>query len=906
MAYQNLDQWTPQLPRNRQPGVTYEQWEAHAIAGHCEQLLKGVCAVPCDLRPDGTYPVSEDHMKPQIQGGDHSICNTRFLCPRANSSKRDRPDPIWSKLHPFFDQPLNAEALRTVQRTKGADLVRSHYRSLFRNPPDELYKVFMVLSWLVGTGKTLGMAGIALAINQMRRESEPAGGWRIKRALWLVHQEALVQSTAVELGGMVKGKRVIQSELVEHGICTVAPKVQTIEKVEDWRIGMNADIVIATPQSLWETDARVLTKEQKIEILAGFEMIVVDECQYAVERYVEICELAPKSFKFAVSSTHIDKDGTFLSQVQNGKYRDIFRLFSAAGYDPEAGIYKKLNPVFSNWEGNESLIEQAIADYQQDATQPNISRQHRRPFPAIDGRFYFRVSGGMAEVAQGTSVVGHVNDDSEHLNSVRKMAVVNRCREIASDPSWKYDPHIMLKFGSIKECQFFAQEIDKRAKAHNAPTWGATAVYSGSKGEHLGSPDHPWMLAKSNGGKVKKGSKRFVCVVNIGQFGINQPACAIIGWCDTLMTQIDIVQRIGRAIRARPGIGGDIRFVWNAASDPDYKFTIELHKAVQYIINMEQLVTDAFISLQDLIDPAPLQVRPGRGQPLLKERKLELTEVLGNELLVDPEASADELVDRVGHVIYGGSNGRMPDQAKEFIRDLVQRGPEVARTVKDDLFCLPSAMVPISYIKKEEPSREFTQEEVFKAIMSCEISEQAREFEWHQYQDDAKGVRETWHDRLYRQRIAEYAVPSASFHPHDILGVSTDRARKKSGRQAFGLTYSKRLEQILAPSLRHSATTLGFEFNAVINEARGHVRQALFRAARKAFGLPNFQEVTFAPMKDQIAHALCAPDVERTILSLAYGRVISRMQPYFPGLHYVMGDQITTVSQHVEDEGNAE
>lgn len=894
MAFQDLDQWTPQLPRTRQAGVEFEQWAAHAATRHCERLIKGDCLAPCGLKADSSYEVDFEHITPQISGGSSGIYNTRLLCSNANSAKRDGLDQHYAKTTGFFDQPLNAQALRPVQRAKGADLIRGRYKHLFSTPPDELFSVFMVLCWLVGTGKTLGMVANILAINEVRRQAEP-NGWRVRRVLWLVHQTTLVRSTATELGGMTKGRRVIQSEIVEHNICTRAPEVQCVEKPEDWIIGMDADIVVATPQCLWDTKGRTLTRERKAQILAGFDLIVVDECQYAVERYMEICDLAPKTLKFAVSSTHFDKNGTYLSQIDNGRYQNKFRLFSVAGYDEDAGIYKRLHPVFADWRNNSTLIEQAIADYQQAAKRSDIPRHHRPAFPAIDGDHYHRVAGGKAEIAQGSEIIGHVDDDTEHYNSIRKNAVIKRCRELASEEHWQFDSHVMLKFGSISECKQFASAIESDAKEHNAPTWGATAVYAGSKGENLGSPDHPWMLAKSNNGKVKKGSKRFVCVVDIGQFGINQPACAIIGWCDTTMTMIDIVQRIGRAIRARPGIDGDMKFAWNGASDASYEFTIQLHKAVDYILNMEDYVAESFLPLADLTYAAePLPMRPVTGQPLPKERRLEIIEVLGTELLVDPDLEPDELLNRVSRIVYGGTNGRVPEQAKEYIQDLVNRGPEIATQVKNDLFSLPSILTPISYISSEEPSMSFTKEEVYKEIMgSLHFTESSRKNEWKLYLEGDDEARKTWHKRLFEKRMAEHSVPAGAFHPHEILGVQ--RARK-----VFGRTYSRRLEQILAPALRHSSAISGIEYSQALKDLETPISRSLYAAAARVFGLSNFKQVTIAPRKDQIANALCAPDVERAILSFAYGRLLSKWPQYFPGLHRVLEDQISQVAGHLE------
>jgi hypothetical protein len=889
MAFQDLDQWTPICPESRQSDVDFEVYAAHVQSKHCERLLKGICkGKPCSLRADNTYPVEFEHIVPRDAGGDSSMANTRLLCSSENRSKRNGLDPYYRQPG-FFDQHLHDHKLRPAQKMYGSDQVLSSYRGLFRDLPDELFQVFMVLAWVVGTGKTLGIAGVLLAINQLRREHAPAG-WRIQRVLWLVHQDTLIDATGTELGGTTVGKAAIESELVEHGIVDYAPKVRQVRKPEDWILGMDGDIVLATPQSLWAAEGRVLSQARKAQILAGFDAVIVDEGHFAIERYLEICELAPKALKFTMTSTPFDRDMTFICDLADGRYRDRFRLFSAVGLD-SGSIHKVLKPVFRGWAEDPVKVEASLARYQQTGD--------ALVFPAIETENYHRVRGGVAKVGQGLDVLHEVNDNTEHLDSIRVMAVVNRCRDIASATTWGYDPHVMLKFGSIRECKFFSKEINAAAERERRSEWGAVEVYAGSKGAKLGSTENPWMLAKTNGGRVRKGSKRIACTVDIGQFGINQPACSIIGWVDTSMSFIEIVQRLGRAVRRRDPMDGDVHVVWDATKDPDYAFTIRLHKAVGYMNELVDRVSAAFPRLTDLNKQiAPLDDFATGPRSLPRSRKLEIVEVIG-AVSGGERLPIEQLIEAVDTAIYGGC-GHIPDRAREFIETIADPSSEEARELCDRLFSIPQIYTPVRFIREETAPEVFSDGEVADAInRHPDFSVRAKTLELQAYQAGDEEVRRNWQQILHEQRRREYAVPEASYHPREILGVVGRREREASSLSSMPNSYADRLRDVFKPALRHSCERNGTDSREVTMKLSVAINKALQRAAARALGLPDFKLTTLAPVKDQIGHALCCPDVEQAVISLAYGAVMKDMNGHFPGLNAMLSSQISDTASYV-------
>ena len=892
MAFQDLDQWTPVCPESRQADVDYEVYASHLQSRHCERLLKGVCkGKPCSLRGDGTYPVEFEHIVPRDAGGGSSLVNTRLLCSSANRTKSSKPDPHYQRPG-FFDQELHDHNLRPAQKMYGSDQVATSYRKLFRDLPDELFSVFMLLAWVVGTGKTLGMAGILLAVNKLRRDHEPAG-WRIRRVLWLVHQETLVDATGTELAGVTIGKRVVQSELVEHGITDFAPRLRKVCKPEDWILGMDEDIVLATPQALWSAKGRVLSRSRKAQILAGFDAIVVDEGHFAIDRYLEICELAPKALKFAMTSTPFDKDMNYICDLGGGVFRDRFRLFSAVGLDDS--IHKTIKPVFRSWHDDQAKVEAALSRYEQ-TNDPLV-------FPELNTSNYHRVRGGLAKVGQGAEVINEIEDNTEHPDSIRVMAVVNRCKEIAAASGWGYDPHVMLKFGSIRECRFFAKELNAAAERERRPDWGAVEVYAGAKGAKLGSTESPWMFAKGNAGRVTRGAKRIACTVDIGQFGINQPACSIIGWIDTSMSFIEIVQRLGRALRKRGDMTGEVHVAWDAAKDIDYGFTIRLHRAVDYINDMHTRVLQAFLPLGGLdgnIQPLP---EVGAGPDIIpRARKLEIAEILGS-LPGREDMEPGELVSVIDKLIYGGS-GRVPENVMSFVKAIATPASEEGRELCNKLFSIPQIYTPVRYIREENAPETFTDSEVEEAINKHpDFSARSKLLELEAYRSGDPEVNQNWQQFLYEQRRREYAVPEASYHPREILGV-TQKRRAGSGSDEARMenmsgSYAERLRNVFTPALRRSCDLAGHDPSGVLLRAAVAINKALQRSAARALGLDNFKLTTLAPVKDQIAHALCSPEVEQVILSLSYGAVMRDMKEQLPGLNTLFSQQIAEASDYV-------
>ena len=114
----------------------------------------------------------------------------------------------------------------------------------------------------------------------------------------------------------------IEKEMVKYGIVSASPRVFQIENGSGWdRVSTgNYDIAVACTQSIWEGDKRILSREDLAKKLSMFEAIVVDECQFAPERFLELIDMAPRAWKFSMSATPMDGDGKFLAQDHPGRF----------------------------------------------------------------------------------------------------------------------------------------------------------------------------------------------------------------------------------------------------------------------------------------------------------------------------------------------------------------------------------------------------------------------------------------------------------------------------------------------------------------------------------------------------------------------------------------------------------
>lgn len=816
------------IPSSIPAGLTAEAAGRAAAVGKCARLgveCDGVCQ---PLNSDGTYNVQFDHVGAKSRGwgeGDNADdgFNIQLLCEVENSKKSNSPDVRYSG-ELYFDKPIELSALRANQLEQGYHLATDLYRDIFENP-ERVYGRFMLLAWLMGAGKTVGMLSVLFGINHVRKALGNGSARRVKRVLWLVHQSALVDSLAKE----------IRSELTSYGIAELNPKVVKVKNASHWRY--DADVIVACPQAIWDVKNRKLTDQERREILDGFDAIIVDEAQFAIDHYLDLSRLAPRSFKFAVTATPMDKDGELFCDMRQGRYRNMFVLYSVFGYKPgfDAGIYKEL-----------------------------------KPFDEGFGSHYHCERGGLAKIRKGSDIEEQINT-GEVNNLRREIAIVRKAIDAAKaadqNSDFKYSHQVMIRVGS----KVAAAHIERAFSDSPIPTDRVVAVWSGRKGESLGSDNHPWMMTKLNNGQLSGPAARGVACVDMGQFGINNPYCSVIVWLEPNLSMNEIVQRLGRAIRHRPTMGepAPIQVFWNGKNE---SFTEYLRLAIDYILNLE-IKMGSFQGLEELTNEPP-------------------------EIIADPIAAPVSPSDRMliksiaGELISGGEDRQkalscavqIAAEQRNWSENYIRKAERYSEKLDSDAGLLEDLNIPQIFTSKarivisEEPeSRDDSA--ISSALRSGTL-----------FSEHALDVRRSMADRIDEgdetlielcrgemERIDKRArdIAALTLHdPSDILMASRKRQSELSeaGRPLTFKTYDEELRDWFLHVVKDQ------------RELAKYTRQALYRAARKHFGFENFAKDTYQSFERELSDALMRAANRAPIIAFARWLLITDYKDKVPEL----------------------
>lgn len=841
---------------HRPDNIDFGAYSALTANPVCDRLIKGECDRPC--HPAMTLDI--DHIEPISKGGSDALSNLRLVCSNYNRyTKNDRLDPYY--LEPsYFDQEINVERLRASQRDYAYNLVTGTYRTVFEESPAYLFKKYMLIAAVVGAGKTLMMVAICCAINKVIN-GKGVGRKRIKRVLWLVHQKDLVKSLKTELAGHGQ----IKSEIVAHSLLSTAPRVGAVDEYGDWMTYRNCDIVAATPQSLWEVSgkSRGLTISDKRDILGRFDLIVVDECHYAMDQYLAILEQAPTALKFVMSATPMNADGEFFSQMDGGKYADIFRLFSAYGYEEgfQDGILKRL-PSFSSGKGVN----------------------------------YIEMAGGESTYLESGQVINGETNSMERLNVNRVKALICKGVEIASRNT-DYDAHVMIRTGSIAQCKATA-ELANAAIAELKPSgngWGAFPVHTGSK-EKLGNVDNPWLTAKRNKGRCTSKSKRIVVAADLGQFGVNQPYCNTIVYVEPNLSQIEIVQRLGRAIRRSPqmrSLADDERVyvVWDAKHAG---FAEKLSEAISYLNDMRNKVTEAFIPLQLVDEDKEVKVFPAPArQPLEAGERIAIAELLGRKI-VESSGCSDEEIVAIAEAVYDVGAERKLSDVRKFVNEISVQ----CDSYRNNQFCLPHSLQPLRIVLREKPQLTFSEEELICFVKDNPTIYPIPSGFINGIREKADWVVEAVTAQARKHREIFHSPPSSFVEPRQILGVCQE---KKEGKVNVDGNYKSKILKDINTAIKLLVAQGLIEWTKDDAIALGGVaNQALQAAVSKVLELPNFQEKTILDYKAQISDALCSPMVESVVKKIASASILDKYKHVFSGTNAIYSEQIGAIVKYMK------
>lgn len=819
-------------------GMSLAEYEMHINNGQCARLLRGECHSPCQTpNEEGGYSVDFDHILAKSQGGQNSGWNLEPKCSNYNQwVKGTNPDKTFENTF-YFDQQINHTLLRENQNTHGFQMVRSAYKSLFECPSKELQCAFILLAWMVGTGKSIGMVAILHAINEVIN-AKAANSPRIRKVLWLVHQESLVRSIKDE----------VENEPVQYGILCQKPNVSIVEKSQDWPTAtQKGDYVFACTQSLWDRQNAAMTALERAKYLSQFDAIVIDECHYAIDRYIEILQNAPRALKFVMTATPMDDTGRLLSEVDGGKYRSLFRLFSAYGYQSARSMgFVKEMPEWGS---------------------------------GVERLRYIPVEGGDSEFVESGQVVNGEKNTLNRHNNPRANAIIKRAIDAAQSIK-EYPAHVMVRCESIVRLKSLLKSIEESFAEYfpqGSPGWGVKGIWSGSPGKKINDSDHPWMIVKKYK-RLDEKSARLLLAVDMGQFGLNNPYCAVIAWTHPNYSIIEIVQRIGRAgrivLKSEDKSGkmvsvspDDQYIVLVFTDDPDVKARMEF--AIKYIRDMESRVSKAFIPLDcKSSDQSPLDLSTPISGPLAGSVQYQINEMQGVML---PECLSVEDVEAFVDSMGDEGTPEMVEQICNYIEKIS------SESYKDKQFGLPESAEPLHFVFEEECKKQFTRAEM-EQYAKANYSDFALVHILNDLDKGHSSVVTMLTEQLIKKHT-QFHRPSGKFFPvQSLLGTNPKKVDKRLDRATD--TYFGQLKSSFKELYINSSQEEQAQMSAILS-------QKLYVACAQAFGLPDFKQHQYVSYEAQLSSVMCSPGVKSKILHRAKALVIEELRGKMPG-HYAL------------------
>ena len=538
---------------------------------HCVNIQRGECSTPCSLRDDGIhYDVQVDRIVPGANGGKYVASNCQPLCSVANAAKGKRPDNYWIKEF-WFDRPVDKTKLRPGQ-VEFAWKPFANVCELLQDRQTDIRKHALLLWWIVGGGKTLGLLTACSSFNYHVQRKNPACA-RIDRLLVLVKESALREQLAREF----------ETESVKYGIWNKKPVVREIKNGDQWNqpgYVDRADIVVSCAHQLWETDGRDVCDEKLAQRLRPFGGIAFDEVHYAPEQLIRVIKKSPLAVKFATTNTPIDR---------LGKALDFLVLYSVLDYE-------------WGFERDKSLKEISKMEY-------GIKEGHYVPMENLEHKML--LAGNESAIVEGD----HCKDFSIHTRQhiAQKVCDMLWAQERESvNGGHNASPHAVIVCDSIDsvkdlECSLNSWLDSNRGRFPENSGWKAVSIYADKKGgprEELRlfhkqeSIVNPWLRSLKNDGlKADANCARILIVKDMAREGINHPLCTTIGWTCKAESMIEIIQRIGRAMRLHsswkgakiPGLS-KVALVWPKRFE---KMTLAIEKSLEWILSMQDMAREA-------------------------------------------------------------------------------------------------------------------------------------------------------------------------------------------------------------------------------------------------------------------------------------------------------------------------
>jgi hypothetical protein len=718
----------------------------------------------------------------------------------------------------WFDLRFNKDKLRTHQQELAWDKVME-FADVFASSHEQLFAVFFLLAWIVGGGKTIGNLAVLFAINQCINRTGP-GQRRIKRTLFLVHQRELVDSLCDEL----------LEDAHSYKIVGRKPRIIKIKQQADWnrvRTG-DYDIAVACTQAIWVPDsckAKRLTEAELSAKLAVFEAVVVDECHFAPERWLQLIRMMPKAFKIASTATPMYGDGQCLASDERIRNRLI--VLSSLTYEEarSRGYVKEVLPFEDG---------------------------------CVAGKYVCIEGGKSIEVQRGVEHEGDENTTNAN-NLVQLEAMIAKAASDMRDDdrAFGFASHAIIKSSSIAAANDIASRINSglSGKMPSRNGFRCAVLHSGEQaafnGELPGSKKD-WMAAKNNAGQLASSSCRFLATVQVGQFGLNNWPCLAVLYADATESVVDVVQRIGRAMR---GSKGTVRVYYRRADQE--RFEPVLKAALEYMLDMETKLRNAgFLWIDDWAMQTESKLDRPAVVPLLSELERRETEKVVGRMCIDNATGDDEEYRR---------------RIGELASRLVRSGPgedekraalhAYAEALRHDdgrrrkMLNIPDPLEPprTSVVVKDEPPADYSNERLIEALRQGVLEDGGNIAEAVSLVNGGHLLRAVYVQRLRNWEQQFYESPKLTTPMKDrCQSLASDLGRALPG-------YNHRLH-----------------YNAAI--------QSIYLAGAWWFGLPNLRKETIEAHEAHYVNALTRWQHVRPVMAVAKALMIDKVGESMPEL----------------------
>jgi hypothetical protein len=444
-----------------------------------------------------------------------------LLCAVPNRKKGATPDPAQWPAQSRFDEEFNYDKLRPSQKENMKnvfycdDLFTNHLRKRLLNHVS-------LLSLTCGAGKTVLMLAYLYAICAEVNKRLVAGP-RPCKVLWFTYQTGLC----------VQLKNDIKHDVIRHRLAPTVPSMRICSETGDLdKLPGQHDITISCPNALWESKSQHRSDADIALILAEYDVIVWDECDFARNQIERLVRLSPHALKFGITAAPIDANGNFVGHP--------FVIAGSASHTTVFNNDKCLAPMLS-WD---------------EASDFGYIKPIRH---AGHGKF----SAGVEQLSPGSHNVKYSLPGS--MSAIRQAIGDILALESQMKNEWPdhwFSPHMFVPCSTADEAiELHKQTTHDMQLMGLSPDdgWLSTVTVSSKKGRkephetgffHENSDlVHPFMRALTNKGRCSHGCSRIAFVVDIGLRGMNHWACKFITDIKRSNSWSEQLQTIGRTSR---------------------------------------------------------------------------------------------------------------------------------------------------------------------------------------------------------------------------------------------------------------------------------------------------------------------------------------------------------------------